>query len=123
MPVVLPSGRANEFTKSRAEHIVGHRKDRNRLRRLLCRANCDIASNYDDINPALTQLDRIFRKQIDVWPICEIIDGEVLAVNEAPTSQFVEKRIITGAIARNPSQQPIAIGSPRLAAPAQRPAM
>jgi hypothetical protein len=49
------------------DHIVCHREDRYRFRRLLCGANCcHIPGGYDDIDPCVDQFRRIFRNQINV---------------------------------------------------------
>ena len=62
------------------------------FRRLLRGANCFIrASGCNDIDPCFDQLRRKFGNQIKVWPICAILDHEVLAFNKAAASQFIEK--------------------------------
>ncbi len=91
-PVVLPLGRASEFTSpsptiSSAIATIGMR-----FRRLLHGANCHAPASIDDIDPGFDQLRRILRNQIDVRRKCAIIDREVLAFNETAASQFVEKK-------------------------------
>ena len=54
--------------------------------------NSHIPANCDDIGLRIDQLRSIFRNAIKVLPKCAVIDNEVLVLNEAVPSQFIEKR-------------------------------
>jgi hypothetical protein len=74
IPVVLPSGRASEFTRPAPSIIVCTRKDRNGFCCLLCGANCQITDSCDDINVGFDQLCDPFRQQIRVERKCVVND-------------------------------------------------
>src|SRR5262245_361408 len=95
-------------------HVVGYCKDRNRRRRLLSGANCDISGAKNDIGFRFNQLHRNVPKVLGARSIAAPIDRKVLTLDEAELAQLVEKRGIMRGVARTRGQATEPIGSPRL---------
>ena len=83
--------------KSRPDHILCKREDRNRFCRLLCGANSCVPVGHDNVDLGFHQFGGIFRTQIGALRKIATRDREVLTFNEFDGAGFCQKKRYLGA--------------------------
>jgi hypothetical protein len=84
---------------------------------LLCRANCQIPADVNDIDFGVDKLRHKFRNQINARSIRPPIDRQVLALDKAELPEFIEHRDEVWRTSRANGHPTDAMGAPSLLRP------